>query len=151
MGNYTSQKTIDIITYPYLWSLWVKGPCTQTVRSMLQRILSVTWWLHQMETFSALLAICAGNSPVIGEFPTQRLVTSSFDVSFDLRPKNGWVNNPVAGDLRRNDAHYDVTVMTCVSDGWFDIHQIWRNPYNSLLYSLFPLIPKQWHTADWTV
>ena len=27
------------------------------------------WWRHQMETFSALLAICAGNSPVPGEFP----------------------------------------------------------------------------------
>ena len=22
-----------------------------------------TWWCHQMETFSALLALCAGNSP----------------------------------------------------------------------------------------
>ena len=44
------------------------------------------WWRHQMETFSALLAICAGNSPVPGEFPTQRLVTRSFDVYFDLRP-----------------------------------------------------------------
>ena len=43
------------------------------------------WWRHQMETFSALLAICAGNSPVPGEFPTQRPVTRSFDVSFDLR------------------------------------------------------------------
>ena len=38
-----------------------------------------------METFSALLAICAGNSPVPGEFPTQRPVTRSFDVFFDLR------------------------------------------------------------------
>ena len=38
-----------------------------------------------METFSALLALCAGNSPVPGEFPTQRLVTRSFDVFFDLR------------------------------------------------------------------
>ena len=37
-----------------------------------------------METFSALLAICAGNSPVPGEFPTQRPVTRSFDVFFDL-------------------------------------------------------------------
>ena len=27
-----------------------------------------------------------GNSPVIGEFPSQRPVTQSFDVSFDLRP-----------------------------------------------------------------
>ena len=38
-----------------------------------------------METFSALLAICAGNSPVPGEFPAQRPVTQSFDVFFDLR------------------------------------------------------------------
>ena len=37
-----------------------------------------------METFSALLAICAGNSPVPGEFPTQRPMTRSFDVFFDL-------------------------------------------------------------------
>ena len=39
-----------------------------------------------METFCALLAICAGNSPVPGEFPTQRPVTRSFGVYFDLRP-----------------------------------------------------------------
>ena len=38
-----------------------------------------------METFSALLAICAGNSPVNGEFPTQKPVMQSFDVFFDLR------------------------------------------------------------------
>ena len=38
-----------------------------------------------METFSAFLAIYAENSPVPGEFPTQR-VTRSFDVYFDLRP-----------------------------------------------------------------
>ena len=38
-----------------------------------------------METFSALLAICAGNSPVPGEFPAQRPVTRSCDVFFDLR------------------------------------------------------------------
>ena len=38
-----------------------------------------------METFSALLAICAGNSPVPGKFPAQRPVTRSFDVFFDLR------------------------------------------------------------------
>ena len=44
-----------------------------------------TWWRHQMEIFSALLAICAENSPVSGEFPAQRPVTPNFDVSFDLR------------------------------------------------------------------
>ena len=44
----------------------------------------LAWWRHQMETFSALLALCAGNSPVTGEFPTQRPVTRSFGVFFDL-------------------------------------------------------------------
>ena len=43
-----------------------------------------TRWRHQMETFSAFLAFCKGNSPVTGEFPTQRPVTRSFDVFFDL-------------------------------------------------------------------
>ena len=50
-----------------------------------------TWWHHQMETFSALLALCVGNSPVPGEFPAQRPVTRSFDVLFDLRP-NKWLS-----------------------------------------------------------
>ena len=45
----------------------------------------ISWWRHQMETFSALLALCAWNSPVTGEFHTQRPVTRSFDVFFDLR------------------------------------------------------------------
>ena len=34
-------------------------------------------------TFPALLAICAGNSPVTAEFPSQRPVTRSFDVFFE--------------------------------------------------------------------
>ena len=42
------------------------------------------WWRHRMETFSALLTFCAGNSPVTGEFPAQRPVTQSFDVFVDL-------------------------------------------------------------------
>ena len=53
-------------------------------RSPVMHHTYITWWRHQMETFSALLAICAGNSPVTGEFPTQRPVTRSFDVFFDL-------------------------------------------------------------------
>ena len=44
----------------------------------------ISWWRHQMEIFSALLDLCVGNSPVTGEFRTQRPVTRSFDVFFDL-------------------------------------------------------------------
>ena len=74
-----------------------------------------SWWRHQMETFSALLAICAGNSPVTGEFPAQRPMTRSFDVFFDVRPNE--VNNREAGGLRRHRAHYNVTVM-CMCVVW---------------------------------
>ena len=38
-----------------------------------------------MGTFSTLLALYEGNPLVTGEFPAQRPVTTSFDVSFDLR------------------------------------------------------------------
>ena len=49
------------------------------VRLLLRKITQ-TWWRHQMETFSALLAICAGNTPV----PAQRPVTRSFHAFFGL-------------------------------------------------------------------
>ena len=53
------------------------------------------WWRSQLEIFSALLAFvvrCSAslarfeaNSPVTGEFPSQRPLTRSFDVFFHLR------------------------------------------------------------------
>ena len=67
-------------TRPSKWS-----NCHQPNRSWLITIIQMPWWRHQMETFSALLAICAGNSPVTGEFLAQRPVTRSFNVFFDLR------------------------------------------------------------------
>ena len=70
-----------------------------------------TWWRHQMETFSALLVHWAGNSLVTGEFPSQKPMTRSFGVLFDLRRTKGWVNHRDAGDLRPCCAHDDVTVM----------------------------------------
>ena len=54
-----------------------------------------------METFYALLALRAGNSPDTGAFPAQRPVTRSFDGFFELPLKNGWVKSGEA----------DVTVM----------------------------------------
>ena len=81
---------------------------------------ALAWWRHQMETFPALLAICAGNSPVNGEFPAQRPVMQSFDVFFDLCLNKGWVNNREAGDLIHHSAHYDVIAMENHN------HQCWR-------------------------
>ena len=93
MGISTMWNDFDIISYGRVtklstWdSTWLKKRCA--VVHLGRRItmpgwLKTTWWRNQMEIFSALLAICARNSPVSGEFPTQRPVTRSFDVFFDL-------------------------------------------------------------------
>ena len=76
-----------------------------------------SWWRHQMETFSALLALCAGNSPVSGEFPSQKPVTRSFDVFFDLRLNKrlskqpwGWWFETLSWSLWR---HRNVSWLSC--------------------------------------
>ena len=70
---------------PRYWTFLSDGWWFPLAKGRQSRAL-MPWWRHQMETFSALLAICAGYSPVPGEFPTQRPVTQSFDVYFDLHP-----------------------------------------------------------------
>ena len=72
-----------------------------------------------METFSALLAICAGNSPVPGEFPAKRPVTRSFDVFFDLRLNKrlseqswGWWFETLSRPLWRHCNGVDCNVTT---------------------------------------
>ena len=82
-----------------------------------------------METVSALLAICAGNSPVPGEFPAQRPVTRGFDVFFDLRPDKhlskqswGWWSETPSHSLWRhrneNNGHGVVFLHTTI---WLDL------------------------------
>ena len=88
-----NSKRWDYSDTPVVAIKRLKDPPTWLmVTTILEKSLTPTpWWRHQMETFSALLAICAGNSPVTGEFPTQRPVTRSFDVFFDLRlNKQSW-------------------------------------------------------------
>ena len=67
-----------------------------------------TWWRHQMETFSALLALCAGNSPVIGEFPHEGQWRWTLMFSLIYASINSWVNNREASYLRHHHAHCDV-------------------------------------------
>ena len=87
----------------------------------------MSWWCHQMETFSALLAICAGNSPVPGEFPNKGQWRGALMFTLIYTRINNWVNNGEAGDLRCYRAHYDVIVMLhryvipqkCILHGWW--------------------------------
>ena len=89
-----------------------------------------------METFSALLAICAGNSPVPVEFPTQRPVTRSFGVFFDLRPNKRLNNNREDGDLRRHSAHYDVIAMRYTERHCYSMVDFLEYMHWSVLYIL---------------
>ena len=66
------------LSYP----TWINQ--VEIVMEIGEQLVYISWWRHQMEAFSVLLAICAGDSPVPGEFPTQRPVTRGFDVLFHL-------------------------------------------------------------------
>ena len=92
-----------------------KGMNYNNQASICHRFSVFTWWRHQMETFSALLALCAGNSPVTGEFPSQKPVAQSFDIFLICTWTNGWINHRDSGDLRRHRDHYDVTIMEIVA------------------------------------
>ena len=69
----------------------------------------ITRWRHQMETFSTLLAICAGNSPVNSPHKAQWRGALMF--SLICVWINGWANIREVGDLRRYRAQYDVIVV----------------------------------------
>ena len=61
--------------------IWHNECCTKFLYDMMKNVIycyHISWWRHHMETFFALLAICAGNSPVTGELPAQKPVTRSF-------------------------------------------------------------------------
>ena len=72
--HWLHRKLEDNTNFHYLFCILLKQPLDR-----------VSWWRHQMEHLSALMAICAGHSPVPDELPSQRPVTRSFDVFFDLR------------------------------------------------------------------
>ena len=55
----------------------VKCICSIKIISMWQLQTDLSW-RYQMGTFSAIPTLCVGNSPVAGDFPSQRLVTRSF-------------------------------------------------------------------------
>ena len=79
--EFSSPAFSFVIRVSSLWSMWFHQFAMQCYNWFCSR----PWWRDQMETFSALLAICAVNSPVNGEFHAQRPVTRSLDDLFDLR------------------------------------------------------------------
>ena len=82
--------------------------CIEYTRSVSMQRREFTW-RNKMNTFSALLALCEGNPPVTGGFPSQRPVTQSFDAF--LSKQTVEQTNRDAGNLRCGRAHYNVTAM----------------------------------------
>ena len=84
------------VNYALLWSYLMYK---QIIRISISRVVfawdrfrcyfTPFWFMMTSSNgkFSALPAICAGNSPVTGEFSSQMPVTLSFDIFFDLRLK----------------------------------------------------------------
>ena len=85
--HYMYDDVYTFITWKYVVYEKFVFDLTTSLRGVSQLThTAISWWRHQMQTVSALLAIYAGNSPVPGEFPAQRPVPRDFDVFFDLRP-----------------------------------------------------------------
>ena len=108
------------------------------------------------DTFSMSLALCAGNSLVIGEFPSQRPVMWSFDVFFDLCLIKGLSKqlNHETGDLRLHCAHFHVIVMNKMKDlSTNNTIKIWRDIEKSPIhFSLLLFLRVQisfWHYNDY--
>ena len=105
-----------------------------------------------METFSALLAICAGNSPATGEFPTQRRVTRSYDVFLDLHPNERlskqwwgwWFEMPSCPLWRHCNVMHIFRVLLCMVVVW-KIEYIPRIVY---IYTVLLCVAVVWHRSS---
>ena len=77
----------------------------------VHNVYDISWWRHQMGTFSRYWPFVRGihrspvNSPHKGQW------RGALIFSLICSWINGWVNNGEAGDLRRHHAHYDVIVI----------------------------------------
>ena len=94
-----------------------------------------------METFSALLAICAENSPVPGEFPARRPVTLSFDVFFDLRP-NKRLSKQLWG-------WREIFVCSCTYNDWARHTNKLQKFIDALVYIFFSVSLLTWIHQDY--
>ena len=99
------------IAFEIIKTHYYSRPFNQNTIMQYQHIGNVTWWRHQMETFSALLALCAGNSPVPVNSPHEGQWGGALIFSLICARIYDCVNNREAGDLRGHRGHYHVNVM----------------------------------------
>ena len=90
--------------------------------------LNTPWWRHQMEAFSALLAICTGNSPV---FLNKRLSKHSWGWWLDTISRPLWGHS---NDWNIIDKPVLVTML-----------HLWRYHFILLLLCMMIVIIHLWH------
>ena len=103
-GAASDENFVKLTAFPGVHELYCRAAKQNTPHL-------ITWWRHQMETFSALLALCAGKSPVPVNFPHKGQWRRVLMFSLIYAWIHDWINNSEAGDLRRQRGHYDVIVM----------------------------------------
>ena len=131
----------------YYWIIYVSWSLIiVAVFALLQTNSRPDW--HNMMTSSNRMIIRV-TGPLCGEFtghPHKGQWRGFFMFSLSCVWINGWVNNRVAGDLRRHRAHCDVIMMKR------DNHTQWRTPQAWLSFSAFSpeLLPYGWPNCFYT-
>ena len=100
-----------------------------------------------MKTFSALLALCKGNSPVTGEFLSQRPVTRSYYVFFDVclnkrlskQSRCWWSETPWRSLWRRCNVFLQFCWITYIS--WTFHHKEMRaiSSHQKFIFAVMPM------------
>ena len=114
-----------------------------------------SWWRHQMEIISALLTFWVENSPVTGEFPTQRPATQNFDVFFDLhlnkrssrQSSRRWFETPSCCKSMVIYLHAYLYIRIYIFYIFFTLIQ-YRSSVSSPHYE-YPHSPTKTHTVDY--
>ena len=144
------------LTFVSIFYAWVEIRYSIVILKGITRGFRVvhlaTWWRHQMETFPALLTICAGNSPVTGEFPAQRPVMRSFDVFFDLslnkrlskQSRGLWFEMSSRLLWRHGNVINTSNVISWTNWARYIVHHICI--FISYLYIFFSFLPALYHT-----
>ena len=121
----------------YLNQWWPIHDCSYVSKGLQkcnidnESMLFLSWWRHQMKTFTG---------PLCGEFTGHRWIplTKASDVSFDLRLNKRLSKQSWGWWLRRHRAHYDVIIMCNRS---FLLHSIFStnaSPFFEPINSLAP-------------
>ena len=104
-----SSNSLNLLAHtgPNVWFMYFFAIHIGVQVRYINCLCTTSWRRHQMETFSASLVLCAGNSPVTAQIQWRGALMLSLICAWI----SSWENTRETIDLRRQGTHYDVTVM----------------------------------------